>query len=191
MIIAVTNRSLCRDDFVKRVREIAASEPFGVYLREKDLGEGEYEQLVNKIACGRQEYLSRLILCRPESAERTGAKRVQVGIDYIRANPAPPKGLKTGVSVHSLEEGIEAERWGADYITAGHIFETDCKKGKPPRGVLFLQQMCESVTIPVFAIGGINWENMGQVQRAGARGICLMSELMTCENPGERINMYR
>ena len=43
---------------------------------------------------------------------------------------------------------MEAERLGATYVTAGHIFTTDCKKGLPPRGLDFLKNVCDAVTIP-------------------------------------------
>jgi len=73
---------------------------------------------------------------------------------------------------------------GAAYLIAGHIFQTDCKKEVPPRGLDFLKQVCESVSIPVFAIGGITQFNVNDALKAGTDGICVMSHLMTCENPG-------
>ena len=96
-----------------------------------------------------------------------------------------------GTSVHSVEEAVEAENKGVDYIIAGHIFETDCKKGLAPRGTDFLHEVCKNVKIPVYAIGGINPENIGQVVRTGADGACIMSGFMTCENPSEYINNLR
>ena len=53
---------------------------------------------------------------------------------------------------------MEAERLGATYVTAGHIFTTDCKKGLPPRGLDFLKNVCDAVTIPVYGIGGIKFD---------------------------------
>ena len=60
-----------------------------------------------------------------------------------------------GTSVHSVEEAIEAQNLGATYISAGHIFATDCKKGVPPRGLDFLKKVCQTATIPVYSIVGI------------------------------------
>ena len=68
---------------------------------------------------------------------------------------------------------------GASYVTGGHIFATDCKKGVPPRGLDFLKAVCSSVNIPVYAIGGINGDNINSVLNAGASGACIMSGLMT------------
>ncbi len=64
--------------------------------------------------------------------------------------------IKTGCSIHSVEEAVEARNMGASYITAGHVYVTDCKKGLAPRGLDFLKNVCDSVDIPVYAIGGIN-----------------------------------
>ena len=81
-----------------------------------------------------------------------------------------------GVSTHSLEEALYAQEQGADYITASHIFVTDCKKGLEPKGLNFLKNICENVRIPVYALGGINGQN--DVIRAGASGACRMSDYM-------------
>ena len=82
-----------------------------------------------------------------------------------------------------MEDAQEAERLGCTYITAGHIFATDCKKGLPPRGLSFLREVCRTVQIPVWAIGGIEPENFLSVMATGAQGGCVMSGLMTCSNP--------
>ena len=67
-----------------------------------------------------------------------------------------PEGLTLlGTSIHSVEDAKEAGRLGADYVFAGNIFETDCKKGLPGRGLEFLENVCKEVDIPVYAIGGI------------------------------------
>ena len=88
-----------------------------------------------------------------------------------------------GVSVHSVKESKEAERFGATYLIAGHIFPTDYKKGVSPRGLLFLKEVCDAVEIPVFAIGGINKDNFKNALDKGAKGICIMSEAMIHLSP--------
>jgi thiamine-phosphate pyrophosphorylase len=191
MIIAVTNRSLCEDNFIQRVRNLIDSGVYGVYLREKDLNQKDYETLALKISEGSKKYLSRFILCNPDSAKIIGVQNIQVSMEFVKNNEAPPVGLRTGVSVHSIDEAITAERWGADYITAGHIFVTDCKKDIPPRGLDFLREVCQFVKIPVFAIGGINESNWQSVLNCGAAGFCLMSELMKCSKPETEIQKYK
>ena len=87
-----------------------------------------------------------------------------------------------GVSVHSAEEAVLAEKMCATYVTAGHIFATDCKKGLEPRGIEFLKNAVSSVDIDVYGIGGISPENIGKIQNTGAKGACIMSGFMKCDN---------
>ena len=88
--------------------------------------------------------------------------------------------LAVGCSVHSVEEAKEAQKLGATYLTAGLIYTTDCKKGLPPRGLDFLREICNAVTIPVYAIGGIHagTRQIQEVMDCGASGACIMSEMM-------------
>lgn len=88
-----------------------------------------------------------------------------------------------GVSVHNLEEAIASERFGADYLLAGHVFETDCKKGLKGKGISFIKKICDSVSIPVIAIGGINESNVDDVLNSGVYGVAVMSSIMMSEAP--------
>ena len=90
------------------------------------------------------------------------------------------KFTKIGISVHSVEEAKEAERLGASYLAAGHIYATDCKKGLPPRGLDFLEEVCKEVNIPVYGIGGIKFdeEQWNDMEKCGAVGGCIMSGMM-------------
>ena len=78
-----------------------------------------------------------------------------------------------GASCHSVTDALLAERLGCTYITAGHIFATECKKGLPGRGVAFLEEVCKSVSIPVYALGGITPENKKEVMKPGLKGFAL------------------
>ena len=84
-------------------------------------------------------------------------------------------------------DALEAQALGCSYITAGHVFVTDCKKGQPGRGLIFLRNVCSAVQIPVYGIGGIDAGNISEVRKAGASGACLMSSLMASENVPELI----
>ena len=89
---------------------------------------------------------------------------------------------KTGnnSTIHSVSEAVEAEKLGVSYLTAGHIYVTDCKKGLPPRGLPFLQNVCQAVQIPVYGIGGIKIDEaqLHELKNAGAAGGCVMSGMM-------------
>ena len=85
---------------------------------------------------------------------------------------------KIGTSIHSVEDAIFAESHGANYITAGHIFTTDCKKGLPGRGINWLKSICNAVSIPVYAIGGISDTNISMLSDCDIAGYCMMSASM-------------
>lgn len=191
MVIAVTNRKLCNDCFAERVQKILSAEPFLVILREKDLSDGEYEKLAGKIISGNDEYKNILSLNRPGIAAKLGVENVHLTIHDLRGNGRPEGIKRVGVSVHSADEAKEVQNLGADYLIAGHIYATDCKKGILPRGIDFLREVISSVEIPVFAIGGICEQNFREPLENGAKGVCLMSEFMTCDEPYDRVKLYK
>ena len=88
--------------------------------------------------------------------------------------------MRYGASCHSVEDALCAYKLGCDYVTAGHVYITDCKKGLAPRGIDFLKKMSDSVPIPVYGIGGIGLESdkIDEVKQAGAKGACIMSGYM-------------
>lgn len=85
---------------------------------------------------------------------------------------------KVGASCHSPIDVAEAERAGCEYVTFGHIFPTECKRGVAPRGLKALEVVCSSAKVPVYAIGGIDASNARLVIEAGASGVCIMSGTM-------------
>jgi thiamine-phosphate pyrophosphorylase len=93
------------------------------------------------------------------------------------------RGARVGVSVHSADEARFAATRGAAYLVAGHIFPTESKAGRAPRGLGFLSEICETVSVPVYAIGGISERNIAEIKQAGAAGACLMSSFMSCADP--------
>ena len=191
MVIAVTNRKLCTNNFVLRVREILSAEPFEVILREKDLSDNKYCQLAKEIVADNNGYKKVLALNRPEIALELGIENVHLTMQQLMEHGRPSFIKRAGVSVHSAEEAETAQKLGADYLIAGHIYATECKKGVPPRGIEFFRGVCESVDIPVFAIGGISENNFNEPLENGGTGVCLMSEFMKCENPYERVRIYK
>lgn len=180
-IICVTNRKLCRDDFLIRTEQIAACRPAGIILREKDMASDEYELLANRVMeiCAR--YSVKCILhSYIDVALRIGAGAIHLPLSLLREMDKEKKVQFSviGASCHSVKDAVEAQALGCTYITAGHIFDTDCKRGLPGRGTAFLQEVCRAVNIPVYGIGGISRDNIMLVRDAGADGACLMSSLM-------------
>lgn len=190
-IFCVTNRALCKENFLVRLERIAKVHPAGIILREKDLPEEEYEALTRQVleicrASGVQCILHTFV----SVALRLGADAIHLPLPVLRQMTAQEKKQFSviGASCHSVEDALEAQQRGCSYITAGHIFATDCKRGLEPRGLEFLQLVCQSVNLPVYAIGGISKKNMPYVRSAGAAGGCSMSEFMTCENPQQLLD---
>ena len=84
-----------------------------------------------------------------------------------------------GVSASTVEEALQAEADGADYISASPVFATPTKPdAAPPTGLEGLRAIVEAVRIPVVAIGGINESNVEEVIRAGAAGVAVISAVV-------------
>jgi thiamine-phosphate diphosphorylase len=193
MLIYITNRNLCKRDFLQQIEQLAKGKPQAIMLREKDLHIGEYEALAKKVHSICQKNNVPLII----NQQITVAEKLKIGIVQL-SMPNLRKYRKDlqvfdqiGASVHSIEEAKEAISLGATYLIAGHIFSTDSKKGVPPRGLSFLKQVCDAVSLPVFAIGGITRNDVNDIKLAGAKGVCMMSEAMTCEKPAELANEFQ
>lgn len=191
-VICVTNRKLCGGDFLTRIERVAAARPDAVILREKDLPEPEYTALAEQVTAICQRYDVQCILHSfAAAAVRLRAEYLHLPLPVLRQMQSLPENIKIGVSCHSEAEAQEAVSRGANYLIAGHIFATDCKKGLPGRGTDFLRAVCRSVNVPVYAIGGIAPENAAEVMQAGAAGFCIMSGLMQCDSPANEIEALR
>lgn len=157
-------------------------------MREKDLDEAEYKEIAAQV----MEISERHgVLCILHSfvkvAIQLKAQAVHLPLTLLNnmSEEEKSKFLYIGASCHSVSDALSAQKLGCTYITAGHVFSTDCKKGVPPRGLGFLSEVCRNVEIPVYAIGGISKNNISEVCGAGARGGCVMSGFMQCENAAE------
>ena len=181
-ILAVSNRTLCIRPFEEQIQRVCSHRPRALILREKDLPEEGYYNLAKKVMEICREYK---VSCIPhtyvDAARRLGSRSVHLPLFLLERYQGNLDDFSViGTSVHSVEEAEKAQRYGASYLTAGHIYVTDCKKGLPPRGLEFLREVCRSVDIPVYAIGGIrlHGEQIHEVMDCGAAGGCVMSEMM-------------
>ena len=184
-IICVTNRSLCEGEFLKRIEDVASCGVKAIILREKDLSAEEYRILAeNFVGICRKHKVEAVLHSFADVAIGLGVSAIHLSLEAFRKldEERMKRFEKIGVSCHSVDDALEAERLGAAYITFGHVFATDCKKGLEPRGLSALKKVCEAVKIPVYAIGGINCENIGLVFENGAGGACVMSGFMKCKS---------
>lgn len=184
---------LCREAFRDRIEALAEAHPAGILLREKDLSETEYLAIGREVLaiCG-QYGVPCILHSFLRAAKLLNASALHLPLPLLRTLAPEEKILfrTLGTSCHSVEEAKEAEHLGCTYLIAGHIFETDCKKGLPGRGVGFLNEVCNCVSIPVYAIGGIEPNRMRAVKQAGAAGACIMRRAMSCENPTEYLSRF-
>lgn len=190
--ICVTNRKLVEGSFTEQLKKVAESGCDRILLREKDLSEADYEALAKEVLHALAPFQTECVLhTYADVALRLGCTALHLPLAALLAMPEERKRKfkRLGASVHSAEEAAAAEKAGADELIAGHIFATDCKKGLAPRGLSFLQSVCQAVTIPVYAIGGITDENEEACIRAGAAGVCRMSWYM--RRPAESPKSFR
>jgi len=194
----ISNRKLCENENLERQIEkiflayekkiiLKKFEIVSLTLREKDLDKNEYLNLVEKIYPICKKHKINLILHQNYDLnldDRYMIKGLHLSYEIFKSlNENIREGLikkykRIGVSVHSLNEAKEVESLGASYVVAGHIFETDCKKGLEPRGLKFIEDLSSALTIPIFAIGGIDEKNSLSVIDSGAFSVCMMSSLM-------------
>ena len=182
-LVCVTNRKLCAGDFLNRIEKIAQKKPAAIILREKDMTLAEYKKLAAAVAAIGEKYNVKVILHYFSQLKNDYPKMaMHLPLIVLRNIPANERkkialaGL--GTSCHSLAEAKEAAALGCTYIVAGHIYDTACKQGMPGRGIEFLQNITEQISLPVYAIGGITPAKLKNVIAAGAQCACIMSGLM-------------
>jgi thiamine-phosphate pyrophosphorylase len=116
-----------------------------------------------------------------EVAARVSLEGVHVGQDDESVSTVREKAgreIIVGKSTHSLEQAIAAERDGADYIGFGPIFATPTKPDYKPIGLKQIKPAHATVQLPIFCIGGIKLENLGQLLAAGAKRVAIVSGLL-------------
>lgn len=180
--IAVTNRHLCTCPLTEQLKKVCSVHPRAIILREKDLSEEAYLSLAKEaLTICAKENIPCILHNFIDVAADLQVNAIHLPLQVLRENRQKLSGFSIiGTSVHSLEDAFEAVSLGATYLSAGHIYATDCKKGLPPRGLDFLQQVCEHVKVPVYAIGGIkaNEKQFQEIMAHGAKGGCIMSGMM-------------
>lgn len=194
----ISNRKLCENENLeKQIEKIFSAyekkiilENFDIVsltLREKDLNKNEYLKLIEKIYPICQKYKINLILHQNYDLnldEKYDIEGIHLSYSIFKSLNQNIKAelikkyKRIGVSIHSLEEAKDVESLGASYVIAGHIFKTDCKKGLEPRGLKFIEDLSSALSIPIFAIGGIDEKKSLSVIDSGAFSVCMMSTLM-------------
>lgn len=162
-----------------------------VMLREKDLPGGRMLDMAAKLRKMTAARGAKFIVNdRVDVALAVNADAVHLGQKSFRPDDISAiihRGMIVGVSAHDVDEAMEAERKGADYITASPVFQTTSKPGAETLGVEGLEKIIGRVGIPVYALGGINKENATAIADSGAGGAAVISAILENSRPEEAV----
>ena len=183
----VTNRyqdSL--ENFLEKVETACRSGVTIVQLREKNLTTNQYYHLAKQVKEITDAYQVPLIIDdRLDVCLAVDAAGLHIGDDELPVSVArkvlgPEKIL--GVTAKTVKRALEAETWGADYLGTGAIFPTTTKENAPITLISTLKTICQTVAIPVVAIGGLTSENINQLIGTGIAGVAVVRDLMQAED---------
>ncbi len=126
------------------------------------------------------------------AVEAEGVHLGQGDLPITVARKLAGENLLIGISVNNVEEAIKAEREGANYVGAGPIFWTSSKTDlRPPIGPEGLKAICQAISIPVLAIGGITAASVPEIMAAGASGVAVISAIALASDPKEAARKIR
>lgn len=190
-----SDRVLAQADFVERARGVMAAlgTRGAVHIRSRLLGGAQlYELTVALVPQAERTGCWLVVNDRVDVALAAGASAAQLTTrslpvrDARRVAPALP----VGASVHAAAEAVDAERDGAAWVVAGHVFRTTSHPGKPPRGLGLVAEVVERVRIPCIAIGGVRPEHVPVLRRAGAHGVAAISGIWGARDAEAAIRRY-
>ena len=179
----ITDRRL--KDEVSSVKAALEAGATAIQLRIKDAPTREMYVVGKKIRRLTRDYDALYIVDdRLDIALAVDADGVQLGPEDLPIEVARELApdIIIGASVYSLEEALEAQRLGADYLGAGAVYPSPSKPDAEVLGLEGLKEIISKVSIPVVAIGGINHGNVADVIRAGADGVAVISAVMAAED---------
>jgi thiamine-phosphate pyrophosphorylase len=166
-----------------------------IQLRAKSLTSRQFHELSRALLSGLASHAVRVIVNdRPDIAAIAGAHGVHVGqedlpVENARKICLPPQWV--GVSTHNLEQLRAADLTSADYIAVGPVFPTATKQNPDPVvGIEFLRAAGKITRKPLVAIGGITVQSAGDVFRAGADSVAVISDLALAPDPAQRAREY-
>lgn len=187
LLYAVTDRRWANKQSLKE--QIELSLKGGVtflQLREKNLSEEEFLKEAREIKALAKEYKVPFIINdNVDVAMKVDADGVHVGQDDKDAKEVRKiigKNKILGVSAQTIKQAIKAEKDGADYIGVGAVFPTGTKKDAENLSIEILKKICQSVTIPVVAIGGITKENILKLKGSKIAGVALVSAIFASKD---------
>ena len=174
------------ENFLEKVETACRSGVTIIQLREKNLTTNQYYQLAKQVKEITDAYQVPLIIDdRLDVCLAVDAAGLHIGDDELPVSVArkvlgPEKIL--GVTAKTVKRALEAETSGADYLGTGAIFPTTTKENAPITLISTLKTICQTVAIPVVAIGGLTSENIDQLAETGIAGVAVVRDLMQAED---------
>ena len=190
----VTDRRLASDEFLLRlIRSVSKAGVDRIQIREKDLGGRSLMRLVREAmdaVDGKKATV--FVNDRVDVALAARAHGVHLGRAAMPVSLARRVGgedLIIGASAHNLEEALEAQDQGADYLFVGPVFPTASKAAfGEPLGVPKLETILRRIKIPAYAIGGITPERLAILRGLPLTGVAMISAFVRAASVGELVH---
>ena len=187
LLYAVTDRAWCgKHSLAEQVESALRGGITCVQLREKELDEETFLKEAMEISALCRRYkVPFFVNDNVKIAIKCNADGIHVGQEDMYATKVREKvgsEMMIGVSVHSVEEALEAVKNGADCIGVGAMFSTSTKTDADVLSMETLREICSAVDIPVVAIGGINKTNISEFKGTGVDCVALVSAIFATEN---------
>ena len=158
-----------------------------VQVREKSLSTGDLYRLaamLRRVTLGKALLMVNDRLDVALAVEADGVHLPSHSLPTCVVKKVGGGGLLVGRAVHSVEEAVVAEGEGVDYLMLGTIYGTASHPGRAPSGPGLIEAVKARVRAHVYAIGGINASNAGEVMRAGADGVAVIRSILGAPDPG-------
>jgi thiamine-phosphate pyrophosphorylase len=182
----VVSKSSIKDgDLLKSVADAVAGGVTMVQLREPGMPAGELLQTARGLKSILRGKALLIINDRVDIAvavDSDGVELPDAGLPSRVARGQVGKYALIGRSVHDVEAASHATRDGADFVIAGTIYKTASKPEAKPAGVTLIKEITKDSNLPVVAIGGITAERVGDVIKAGAAGVAVISAIAAAED---------
>jgi len=191
----ITDRRLAARPLTDVIEECLGAGLRAVQLREKDLPVPDLMALAAPLRESTRRHGARLLLndrldtalaAEADGVQRTGAS---LPVSVLRRLAPPP--FLIGASVHSLDEAVQAEAEGADFVVFGPVYDTASKRQYgAPQGLDALRRVAASVRRPVIAVGGIDPGRAAEVMAAGASGVAAIGAFLSAERPADAVKAF-
>jgi thiamine-phosphate pyrophosphorylase len=184
LLIVTDRRQTNGRPLVPLLQRVLTAVAPAIQLRERDLSARELVTLAREVQALTASHRSQLLI-----NDRIDVALALEGVGvHLRSNSLPVPVARQmlgaqrllGISVHAVEEAVQAESQGVDYIVLGPIYETPSKQMfGPPLGIHTLEKACKLVRVPIIGIGGVTAARAREMRRAGAFGAAVITAILS------------